>query len=181
MFSPCRTWRVLLLLAGLAVAIPGSGRSEGADGGAAAQPDLVDKMANKVRRLLEMVKDARLRTPQDCKNLMKRIDRFARQAEKEMKDLRRAYAGLGKGEKARLDRKGQRVMGRIMQKYTDAVVRFDSQCPEDIDHLEELQESMFLGPGRGHHHHGHDDEEEHGHEHEQQKENSPGPGKKSEK
>jgi hypothetical protein len=127
---------------------------------AGAEPDrseltperLVEKTSSRLRQFFKLVASAKLKEERDCEKLLQRIDDWVKKNEPQMKKLHQAYEKFSPAQKARARKKGEALTSRIIEKYTDAVVRFDQCCPRHSHRLEELLSRLLLGSCPGHEH-----------------------------
>jgi len=105
-----------------------------------------------MREFFKLVSSAKLKAEKDCEKLIQRIDGWVKKNEPQMKKLHQAYEKFSPAQKARAKKKGEALTARIIEKYTDAVVRFDRCCPRHSHQLEELLGRLLVGSCQGHEH-----------------------------
>jgi len=101
--------------------------------------DPVDIMARHLKGIMRIVKRGKKRNPAECKKIIKRVKRYAKKAKADCKRLKKTMKKMSKKERKKLDKKGWKVMGKL-------VYRYDPVMEAVIDGL------LSTSPHKHHHH-----------------------------
>jgi hypothetical protein len=105
--------------------------------------DPVDFIAKHLGVIMGIVKKGKKRNPAECKQLVKRVKAYAKKIKPACEKLKKVLKAMPKKDMKKMDKKGFRVMGRLMKKYDPVIIEFGKKCWPQFHGLEDAIDGLF--------------------------------------
>ncbi|MBW1872455.1 MAG: hypothetical protein JRJ19_10340 [Deltaproteobacteria bacterium] len=105
--------------------------------------DPIDFIAKHLGVIMRIVKKGKKRNPAECKKIVRRVKAYAKKIKPACEKVKKTLKAMPKKDMKKMDKKGFRVMGRLVKKYDPVITEFGEKCWPQFHGLEGAIDGLF--------------------------------------